>query len=532
MPKTKDKWIRNDSDMTAVKDGYYFDESEGEHLCDYFEKFIVIPDGRFAGDRCKLLDWQRDFLMRMNGWRRKDGSRRYRKAFLAVPKKNSKSFICSGLASYFALADGEHSPEVIIGAGAREQAEIVYKSCRKMITASASLSKQCRIVDSRKRIDLPNVDGVIRVISSDAGRQEGINSNLVILDEIHSHKNRDLFDCLLYAGEARKQPLFITITTAGADRNHFAYEEWQYAQKVIDGHTIDLELLPVIYSAEGMDLNDLESWKLANPSLGTILSVEDFEQKMKSAKESPIKWNAWLRYRGNIWVDSAKAWLDMTRWGEAKSEISKESLKGQLCYAGLDLSHKQDLTALVLYFPATKALLVWAWTTQYQVEKRLKKNKASYLQFIEDGTLTVLDGEVIDQDFMFEKIIQLKDEYDIQALAYDPWNAQQLAKNLEAEGVDMAPFRQGYGSMSEPTKLFEEMVLKRAFVHFDDRLLRWTASNCVVTEDPSGNLKPDKEKSSEMIDPIICAIMAVGLAGVSDAPTGPSVYEGRGVLQF
>jgi phage terminase large subunit-like protein len=525
------KWIRNKSDEEAVQEGYFFDESQGDYLCNFFETFIQIPDGRFAGDKCKLLDWQRDFLMRLNGWRRPDGTRRYRKCFLAVPKKNSKSFLCSGLATFFGLADGEQSPEVIIGAGAREQAEIVYKSARKMIRSSAALSKQVRVVDSRKRIDLPKVDGVIRVISSDAGRQEGINSNFQVLDEIHSHKNRDLFDCLLYAGEARKQPLFITITTAGSNKGHFAFEEWTYAQKVIDGHLTDLELLPIIYSIGDGDVDDMDTWRKANPSLGTILSEEDFKQKMKSAKESPIKWSAWLRYRGNKWVDSEKAWLNMDKWEGCTRGLLPESLHGKTCYGGLDLSHKQDLTAFVLYFPEEKAFLCWAWTTKYQVEMRNQKNKASYLRFIEDGHLIKLDGEVINQDFMLHKICELAKQYKIQTIGYDPWNSQQLALNLEDEGLDMASFRQGYGSLSEPTKLFEEMVLEQSIEHFNNPLLRWTASNCMVTQDPAGNIKPDKDKSHEMIDPILCCIMALGLANIS-RPTGPSIYETRGVLRF
>jgi phage terminase large subunit-like protein len=531
MATVEDKWIRNKSDEVAIENGCYFDDDSANHVCAFFESFLVVPDGRFAGEKITLIEWQRDYLSRLFGWKRKDGTRRFRRSNLFVAKKNSKSFLCSGIAAYMGVADGELSPNIVIAASSRDQAKIVYKSAKTMVKSSPPINKLCRIVDSRSRIEIPSTGGEIYVVSSDADRQEGLNSSAVLIDELHGHKNRALYDCLLYAGEARKQPLLIVISTAGSDKNHFCYEEWIYTDKVIKGDIIDTEILPVIYSADGMDPMTREAWYAANPSLGKVLLEEDFENKLNSAKESPIKWTSFLRYRLNMWTDSDKAWLNMDSWAGCTNDLDKEMLKGEVCYGGLDLSHKQDLTAFVLYFPKYKAFLCWAWTTSYQVNLRNQKNKASYLRFIEDGHLVALEGKVINQDFMKHKICDLAKEYKIEAIAQDPWCAQQIALELEDEGLDMASFRQGYGSLSEPTKLFEEMVLEQSIEHFNNPLLRWTASNCMVTQDPAGNIKPDKDKSHEMIDPILCCIMALGLANIS-RPTGPSIYETRGVLRF
>jgi phage terminase large subunit-like protein len=526
------KWIRNKSDEAAIEEGYYFDEGKANHICEFFENFLKVVNGRMAKEPFIPLTWQRDWMMMLNGWRDKDGNRRFKKAFLALPKKSGKSALTSGLALYFALADGEADPNIVIAATSREQAGIAFDGARDMAIKSTALRKLCRVVDSRKRIDITSGEkGQIKVISSDSDRSEGLNCSCVIYDEAHAAKNRDLFDALLYAGIARKQPLFITISTAGFDRNHFFRDEWDYAKKIIDSNVIDLQTFATIYSAEGKDVDDENVWLETNPSIPEVLSLDDFRASYLEAKQSPTKWASWLRYRLNVWSSADKDWLNMAKWEGCTRGLLPESLHGKTCYGGLDLSHKQDLTAFVLYFPEEKAFLCWSWTTKYQVEMRNQKNKASYLRFIEDGHLIKLDGEVINQDFMLHKICELAKQYKIQTIGYDPWNSQQLALNLEDEGLDMASFRQGYGSLSEPTKLFEEMVLEQSIEHFNNPLLRWTASNCMVTQDPAGNIKPDKDKSHEMIDPILCCIMALGLANIS-RPTGPSIYETRGVLRF
>ena len=365
------------SDKQAIADGCYFDEKKAEHICQFFEKFLCVSTGRLAGQPLKLLGWQRDFLRCLNGWRRADGSRRFKKCFLAVAKKNSKSFLCSGLALYFGLADGEQQPEVVLAASARDQAEIVYREAKNMVLGSSAIKGMCRVVDSRKKIMLPSGSGYIRVVSSDAGRQEGINASLVVMDELHAHKSRDLYDCLVYSGIARKSPLVISITTAGHDKDSFCFEEWQYARKVLNGDVVDTHLLPIIYSAEGMDYESPDAWRAANPSLGVIIDEEEFRSSFNEAKESPVRWSSFVRYRLNAWYDSDQSWLSSEKWAlgdDADFDIS--DLTGATCYGGLDLSAVSDLTSLSLYFPDYEALLSWSWIPRDNAMKRTEKNHA------------------------------------------------------------------------------------------------------------------------------------------------------------
>ena len=525
------QWVRNKSDEVAIQEGCYFSKEKADHICDFFEKFLCVTTGRLAGQPLKLLFWQRDFLSRLNGWRQKNGFRRFSRCFLGISKKNGKTFLDSGLALYFGLADGESQPEIVMAASSRDQATICFRESKNMILKSPAIKKICNVVDSRKRIELPDASGYIAVISSEASTAEGINASLIIADEVHCWYGNELYDALKYAGIARNQPLFIETTTAGTNKESFCFENWSYAKKVIGGEVVDTALLPIVYTAEGMDLESEEAWLAANPSLGDVLSMEEFGQSLQKAKQSPIEWQSFQRYRLGIWVDSDKAWLNMEKWKACPDDVDRDALKGQQCFGGLDLSHKKDLTTFVLWFPLQQALLCWAWTPRAQVHHRTQKNKASYLRFIERGELTVIDGDQIDQDYMFQKITELAKEYNIQSVGYDPWAAQQLALNLEAEGLDMASFRQGFGSLSEPTKNFEGLVLDQKIRHFGNELLMWCASNCSVTEDASGNIKPDKAKSHEMIDPIVASIMAIGLAGVSKVK-GASVYEERGLLVF
>lgn len=534
MKKPPDKWVRNASDRQAIAEGCYWSQDDADHICDFFETFLSVTTGRLAGEPFKLFPWEREYLSRLNGWRQADGTRRFRRVFSAVAKKNGKSFLSSGLAVYFGIADGESQPEIIMAASSRDQAEIMYRETKNMINASPSIKKLCKVVDSRKRVELPSGSGYIKVISSDANRSEGINASLVLCDEIHAwpgEQGSSLYDALLYAGTAREQPLIIVTTTAGHDKDSFCYREWEYAQKVINGEVIDTTLLPIIYAADGMDYDDPQAWQSANPSLGTVLSERDFKAELSAAKESPVKWNTFLRYRLNIWVDADCAWLDSFKWAACAGKLDPAELEGCHCFGGLDLASVSDLCSFSLFFPETCAVLSWSWIPKNSAYKRSEKNHAPYLDFIKAGKLKATPGDVADYEIVREDINALGQRYQIETIGVDPWNSAHLSNLLTQDGFDMAPFRQGYGSMSGPCKEFEKLVLEEKLIHFADPLLAWASRNVVVEIDPAGNIKPSKRKSSEKIDPIVATVMAVGLAMVS-APVGPSVYESRGLLTF
>jgi phage terminase large subunit-like protein len=529
-----DKWIRNKSDEEAVKKGCFFDQKKADHICTFFESFLHLSTGKRGGSLIKLLDWQRDLLSRLNGWRNSDGTRRFRKCFVAISKKNGKSLLCSGLALYFAVADKENQPEVILGAYTREQAEIVYREAKNMVNKSPPLSKLINIVESKKKLEIRDkASSYVKVISSEANSAEGINASCVIIDELHAQKNRALFDALMYAGIARESPLFISITTAGFDPFSLCAEEWSYAKKVIDSELVDIELLPIIYSAQGMDFKSKEAWYAANPSLGHVLQERDFEAQLKRAMESPIEMNTFLRYRLNVWTTADERWILPEKWEACHNEdIKVEDLEGAECYGGLDLAATSDLCSFSLYFPETKSLLTWSWIPKETAIFKEKRNKTPYLKFEANGELYFTAEAKVPYSIIRAFIGDKAELYNIKAIAYDPWNAHELVHDLESDGMDMASMKQSYGTMSGPCKEFEGDVLTGELNHFNNELLSWSIGNVKVDSDHAGNIKPNKSKSSEKIDPVVASVMALGLSKISFDDSGPSVYESRGILSF
>jgi len=414
----------------------------------------------------------------------------------------------------------------------RGQAGIVFNEAKEMVKFSPALSKRCKIRESKSEIRCPD-GGLIKVVSSESYTSEGLNISGLIYDEIHAAKNRDLWDALKDGGVSRDQPLMINITTAGHDKNTICYEQYSYAKKVLSGATPDITFFPLLYGLEqDDDWRDRKNWFKANPSLGVTIKESDFEKRVVSADNSPVDLNAFKRYRLNIWTSSDVAWINDDQWALGDSpDFTKEDLLGQTCYGGIDLGSVSDLCSLTLYFPLWDAMLSWSWIPKENAYKRAEKNHAPYLEFIEDGCLKATEGNVADYDVIREDVNELGNKYDIQIIGTDPWNSVHLTNLLTQDGFEMASFRQGFGSMSAPSKEFQKLVLGNRIFHFGDPLLKWCASNVTVETDAAGNIKPSKKKSPEKIDPIVAGVMAVGLGLISE-PESESVYEERGALVF
>jgi phage terminase large subunit-like protein len=522
---TTRKWIKTPADKRAVKNGCRFDESEGEKVCHFFETYLQLSKGQWAGQPFRLLDWQRnDLLMPLFGWRRPDGTRRFRVAYLEIAKKNGKSAICSGLAVYLAFADKEPGAEVYLAAADREQAGIVYRESKNMVNASRELSRYCRVTDSKKRIDLPQSNSFIRAISSEAYTAEGLNIHGLIFDELHAQKTRELWDALRYGGAARREPLLISITTAGWDTTSICYEQHEYAEKVLKGDIEDDAFFGLIYAADkDDDPLDPKAWKKANPSLGETIQESDMRQAAQEAVASPVKLNAFKRYRLNIWTEQADRWIAPDAWAACtKAEDALlwrkrmlEELAGQPCFAGLDLGSTSDLTALVLYFPEGGIVLPWFWIPEAALQDAANPNRDLYRTWAGQELLTVTPGNVCDYDRVRVDMGNLGESFDVRELAVDRlFQGAQLCTQLTEDGFDVIAFGQGFVSMAAPCKEFEERVLAGKFEHGDNPLLNWMASNVSVAVDAAGNMKPTKPKrnSPYKIDGIVAAIMALGRA--------------------
>ena len=507
---------------------FWFDKKAADHACGFFVDLLVHVKGEWAGQPFVLEKWQREIIRNLFGWKRADGTRRYRIAYIEVPKKSGKSTLVAGIGLYLLTADGEPGAEVYSAAADREQAAIVFSTAKSMVEASPELSRHCETY--HRSIVVPRTGSSYKVLSAEAPTKHGLNPSGILFDELHAQPNRELWDTLVMGGAARRQPLVVAITTAGFDRQSICYELHDHAIKVRDGIIQDDAFLPVIYSA-GLDEDwtDPKVWKHANPSLGISVKEDFLREECLRAKESPSKQNAFRRLHLNQWTEQDTRWLDMTVWGECAREVDVDELDGRACFAGLDLSSSTDLSAFVLLFPPKDEdepfkVLSYFWMPEENIAQRVRRDRVPYDTWVRDGFIEATDGNVIDYDVIRSRIGEFSRRFHIREIVYDRWGATQLSTQLQSDAFTIVPFGQGFASMSPAAKQFERLVLGRQIAHGGNPVLAWMASNVAIRQDPAGNIKPDKAKSRDRIDGIVALVMAVGRATVvCEGPT-PMVW--------
>jgi len=509
---------------------FWYDERAAERAVQFFPRFLRHAKGEHAGQLFELLPWQADDVVRpLFGWKRPDGSRKYRRAYVEIPRKNGKSQIAAGIGLYLLFSDSEAGAEVYSAASDRDQAAIVFEAAGGMVEASPELLSRAEVY--RRSIVIPGTNSSYKVLSSDVGTKHGLNASGIIFDELHTQPNRDLWDVLTTSTGARRQPLTFAITTAGFDRHTICWELHDYAQKVLNGVIDDPEFLPVIYAApDDADWTDPTVWELANPSLGVTVYRDYLEAESNRAKETPGYVNTFRRLHLNQWTESSARWLDLEAWNECGETVDPAELVGQPCWGGLDLSTTTDLSAFVLVFPREVGFVVlsYFWVPEENITDRARKDRVPYDVWEREGFIEATEGNVIDYSFIRAKINELSELYLIQEIGYDPWNATSLVNDLMSEGANMIAVRQGYASLTAPAKELEKLVVSRQLFHGGNPVLRWCAANVVVEQDPAGNLKPSKAKSTERIDGIVALVIALSRA--LDGDEHGSVYDTRGIL--
>lgn len=523
-------WVRTAADERAVAQGCWFDLAAAERVRDFFRRFLRHSKGQWAGQPFELLDWQwHEVIAPLFGWKRADGTRRFRRGYVEVPKKNGKSTLFAGLSLYLLTCDGEPGAEIYSAAVDRDQASIVFNEAANMVDSSDHLASRLTVVRSTKRIVDHRSRSFYRALSADVPAKEGLNAHAVLIDELHAQKTRDLWDTLRYAGASRRQPLHLSITTAGYDRHSICWEQHDYALKVLDGTVQDAAFFAYLAGADDEDdWTDPEIWRRANPSFGVTIDAEQFAEDCREAQESPAKENSFRRYRLNQWTEQEVRWLSLEKWDACGGAVG--DLDGADCFAGLDLSSTTDVSALVLVFPDEHgyAVLPFFWVPEEGARQRERRDRVPYLDWIRGSFIEATPGEVVDYDRIRRRINELAERYHILQLALDRWNATQLATQLSGDGFEMVAFGQGYASMSAPTKKLEEVVLAGRLRHGGHPVLRWMAGNVSIEQDAADNWKPSKKKSCERIDGIVALIMGLDLASRQEIQG--SIYETPGNL--
>lgn len=514
----------------------HYDADRADRAVRFIEN-LCHTKGKWDGKPFWLLPWQEQIIRDIFGVVDYRGRRQFRTAFVEVPKKNGKSELAAAVALYLLYADNEPAAEVYGAAADRQQASIVFDVARRMVEKAPALQKRTKLLPSTKRIVNYSNAGFYQVLSAEVGTKHGLNVSGLVFDEVHAQPNRHLYDVLTQgSGDAREQPLFFLITTAGTDRESICYELHTKALDILAGKKVDPSFYPAVWGLpDDADWMLEENWYLANPSLGMTIQIERVRDMFREAVDNPAEENNFKQLRLNMWVSSLTRFIPDQIYMLGADPIDMDALEGRDCYGGLDLSSTGDITALVLMFPPRDEtekyiMLPFFWIPSDTIPIRVKRASVPYDVWQRQGYLFATEGNVIHYGFIEKFIEDLGARYHIREIAFDRWGAVQITQDLEGMGFTVVPFGQGFKDMSPPTKEFYKLLMEGMIQHGGQPVMRWMAGNVVVDTDPAGNIKPTKQKSAEKIDGIVAAIMALDRCIRHEEQV--SVYDDRGLFVF
>jgi phage terminase large subunit-like protein len=516
---------------------FYFDPTAAYNAVRFFESEIYHVKGPKAGTRLKLERWQRRFVRRIYGWKRRDDkTRRYRVAFMFVPRKNGKSLLGAGMALYGLFADNEIGAEVVSAAVDRDQARAIFDVAAQIVRINPRLSKLCTVYT--KSILVYHTASKYTVLSADVENKHGLNPSTIVFDELHTQPNGKLVEVLKTGTQARAQPLQVYFTTAGHDRNSVCYDYYLRAKRALSGEVYDPTFLGVVYEVDKEVLKEPEGWKRpeiwrkANPNFGVSVIPNNFMDAFKEACQNKREENSFKRLYLNIWTDTEEVWLDQEQWDACGAEkFDLEEMQGKLCVAGLDLSRKSDFTSLTLVHltpDGRTCVKAYLWLPKDGPWRKEENVRDQYQAWIDEGCIEVMEGQVIDFDYVINKIDKLGETHRIKEIAYDPTFATELATKLDHKGFKMVEIRQGFNRMSEPSKLLESLLLARTLRHNDHPVLTWMSRHAACDTDSQGNIRPSKGKSRDRIDGIVSLVLALARFIVLK-PKKKSRYEDQGL---
>lgn len=517
------------------KDSHY-DKATADYAVRFIE-CLCHTKGTWSGKPFELIDWQEQIIRDIFGTIKPNGYRQFNTAYIEIPKKMGKSELAAAVALLLCCGDGEERAEVYGCAADRQQASIVFEVAADMVRMCPALNKRVKILAASKRMVFSPTNSIYQVLSAEAYSKHGFNVHGVVFDELHTQPNRKLYDVMTTgSGDARMQPLYFLITTAGTDTESICYEVHQKAKDIIEGRKIDKTFYPVIYGADtNDDWTDPKVWMKANPSLGITVGIDKVETACQEAKENPAKENAFRQLRLNQWVKQSVRWLPMDKWKNCEVAYDESFLEGRVCFGGLDLSSTTDITAFVLVFPPTwdddkYYVLPYFWLPEETLDLRVRRDHVPYDIWEKKGYINTTEGNVVHYAFIEKFIENLGKRFNIREIAFDRWGATQMVQNLEDMGFTVVPFGQGFKDMSPPSKEFFKLVLEGGIAHNGNPVLYWMLDNIYVRRDAAENIKPDKEKSTEKIDGAVATIMALDRAVRCGNDGGGSVYDSRGLL--
>ena len=514
-------------------DKFYFDEAAADRVVAFVERHIKHIKGEKGGQPFLLEPFQKKIVRDLFGWKyRETNLRRFRTAYICLPRKNGKSTLISAIALYMLCADGEPSAECYVAAGDRQQSGIIFEVASSMVRSDSQLNNNLKVFKSSVIHEKSN--SAFKAISAEASSKFGYNASFVCMDEFFVQKDAQLWDALTTSVGARRQPLTIAITTAGYNRESICYKTEEYGRKVSEGVIEDSSFYYVKFACPmDVDWDSEEALRLANPALESgVVKLDYLKREQEKAVKMPSYENTFRMLHLNQWMSSASKWLSDVQWMECNfEEVTLEQFRGQRVWAGLDLASVRDVSCLVLLAEIDEKLvcLPYFWTPKETAFVRSRRDGVDYIGWEKEGLMELTEGDVTDYNYIKERIKEIAEVVNIQEIAYDRWNSSQLVIDLVNDGLPMIPFGQGFASMSAPTKELEKIVLAKELNHGGNKVLRWMCSNLAMKTDPAGNIKMDKAKSSEKIDGMIALVMALG-SYMNGNTTEENPYDDRGFV--
>ena len=519
-----------------------FDDARVDRVFRFFSVVKHTKGSQWARQQFVLSDWQCFIILVLFGWLHdtddeRNGLRLYRLAYIQVARKNGKSTFAAGIALYLLVYDHEDGAEIYSAATKLDQARIVHREAVRMVQTSPQLRRAVTTGKGRKDPSHlafePNFS-TYEPVGADSDTLDGLNPHGLIIDELHAHKARSVWDVLNTATGARLQSLLFAITTAGNDEETICGEQRDYAEKVLEGTLEDPEYFAYVCEPDkDDDWTDPATWRKGNPNLGVSVRQSELESQCRRAQASVSAQNDFMQKRLDMWVQQSVRWLNMEAWKRLAHK--QPSLIGRTCYGGLDLSSTQDVTAFVLVFPPTDddpfwRLLPTFWVPETKIDEALRQRRAPYDAWVRDGHMKMIEGNTIDYDYVRQDIGTICEPYDVREIGYDPWNATQIVIQLIGDGFEMVKVRQGFHSLNAPSKEFERLIVAGDIIVSNNPVLKWMASNVSVARDPAGNIKPDKTNEKRKIDGIVSSIIGLGRAIADDTGESSSVYSRQRLL--
>lgn len=537
-----DRWKKKGSPFT-------FDRERAERVCRFIENLTHIK-GPLAGEKIQLEPWQVFILTTAFGWVNAEGHRRFRRVYIEVPRGNGKSALSSGVGLYMLLADGEGGAECYSLATTRQQARIVFGDAQSMARANKGLQARFGAAVTAHNIHVLKTASKFEALSAEGSTLDGLNTHIGIIDELHAHKTRAVYDVVETSIGKRKQSMLWVITTAGSDRAGICYEVRGYVAQILNDTLIRHDGMG--YKVEGnaaqdetqfgivYTLDDEDDWtteaalQKANPNWNVSVMPEILIPLQQKAIQMPSAMNNFLTKHLDIWVNASVAWMDMRAWDKcADPNLSIDQFEGEECHVGLDLATRSDIAAKLLVFQREidGKPHFYVFGRYFLPEAAVEDGRNSqYSGWSRSGHITTTPGNVTDYNVVADDIRQDASRFRVVEIGFDNWNASHLANILQDEGLEMVEMRQGAKTLSEPMKYLEELVLDGRLHHDGNPALTWMVSNTLAKRDENDNIRPVKERDENKIDGVVALIMAIGRAMAGNDTT--SAYEDRGVLTF